>query len=79
MELVYSLSPFWRESFLRSASLGQGVLDSLSVSTFKKCFILYLPLKLCNRIRNLNCNKVKFSEHFSIIFLYVMYYVSLLR
>jgi hypothetical protein len=30
----------------------------------KLSFILNLPLKLCNRMRNSNCNKVQLSEHF---------------
>jgi hypothetical protein len=75
-----SLSSFQREPLLRLAFLGQYVVpDSSSIPTFVKCFVLYLPLELYNRIWNLNWNKVKFSEHFNIIFLYVMYYTSLLR
>jgi hypothetical protein len=53
------LSPYQHELFLRLASLGQGdVLDRRVPSLPQNIFILYLRLKLCNRIQNLNGNKV---------------------
>jgi hypothetical protein len=46
---VCYLSPSRRESFLRSASLGQGVILYHRVFLLLQIiFILYLPLKLCN-------------------------------
>jgi hypothetical protein len=77
---VGSLSPYWRELFLRSTPLGQGViLDRQVSSLLQNVLFSIFRLKLGNRIQNSNCNKVKFSEHFFIIFLYVMYYASLFR
>jgi hypothetical protein len=65
MLFVCSLSPSQREPFLRSASLGQcAVLDHRVFSLPQIIFILYLPLKLFNRIRNQNCNKVQLLEFF---------------
>jgi hypothetical protein len=62
---VCSVSPFRREPFLRSSSLGQGVvLDLMSVSLPQIFLSSIFRLKCCNRIQNLNCNKVKFLEHF---------------
>jgi hypothetical protein len=62
---VCSLSPSRRKPFLRSASLGQGVILNRRVfSLLQIIFILYLPLKLCNWIRNQNCNNVQLSKHF---------------
>jgi hypothetical protein len=55
---VRSLSPFRHELFLRSASLGQRAVLDRGVFTSIKCILFPLPLKLCNRIQNLNCNKV---------------------
>jgi hypothetical protein len=56
---VLSLSPCRHEPFLKSASLGQGaILDHQVFLLLQIIFILYLPLKLCNRIQNQNCNKV---------------------
>jgi hypothetical protein len=63
------LSPFRHEPFLRLGFLRQCVVpDSSSVPASTKCFVLYLPLKLCN-----------VSEHLIIIFLYVMDYASLFQ
>jgi hypothetical protein len=32
---------------------------------FHKCLLfIFFPLKLCNQIQNLICNKVQLSEHF---------------
>jgi hypothetical protein len=59
------LSPFRREPFFRSASLGQGaVLDHRMFSLPPMFLFLIFLLKLRNRIQNSNYNKVKFSEHF---------------
>jgi hypothetical protein len=56
---VCSLSPSRHEPFLRSASLRQGaILNRRVFSLLQIIFIFYLPLKLCNQIRNLNYNKV---------------------
>jgi hypothetical protein len=60
---VLSLSR--REPFLRSSSLGQGVVLDRRVFRFRKSFLFSIfRSKLCNRIRNQNCNKVKILEHF---------------
>jgi hypothetical protein len=62
---VCSLPPSRHESFLRSAFLGQGVvLDHQVFLLSQIVFILYLSLKLCNRIQNQNCNKVQLLELF---------------
>jgi hypothetical protein len=53
-----SLPPFWYEPFMRSAPLGQGVILNRRVVVSTNIFILNLSLKLCNRIRNSNYNKV---------------------
>jgi hypothetical protein len=43
---VFSLSPYRREPFLRSAFLGQGaVLNHLVPSLPQNVFVLYLPVK----------------------------------
>jgi hypothetical protein len=76
---VCSLFPFQHEPFLTSTSLGQGIILNSGVFTSKKYILFSLLLKLCNQIQNQNYYKVKFSEHFIKIFLYVMYYASLLR
>jgi hypothetical protein len=52
-----ALSPYQREPFLRLAFLGQGaVLDRRVSSLPQNVFVLYLPLKFCNRMQNLNYN-----------------------
>jgi hypothetical protein len=54
-----SLSPYRRETFLRSASLGQGsILDQLVFRFRKNVLLSIFYLKRCNRIRNAICNKV---------------------
>jgi hypothetical protein len=40
-----ALSPFWRELFLRSASLGEGVSLDRGVFAFAKCILFSLSLK----------------------------------
>jgi hypothetical protein len=48
-----SLSPYRRELFLRSASLGQGAILDQRVFRFRKMFLFSIfRLKLYNRIQN---------------------------
>jgi hypothetical protein len=48
-----------------SASLGHGViLDRRVIASTNVFPFLIFHLKLCNRIRNSNCNKVQLLEHF---------------
>jgi hypothetical protein len=60
-----SLSPYRREPFLRSTSLGQGVVLYRWVFRFRKVFLFSIfRLKLCNRIWNSKFdNKVQLSDH----------------
>jgi hypothetical protein len=75
-----SLSPYRCEPFLRSASLGQGAVLDRRVFSLPQSFLFStLRSKLYDRIQNSNYNKVNFLEHFIIIFVYVLYYVLLLR
>jgi hypothetical protein len=60
---VCSLSPSRCEPFLKSASLGQGViLDRRVFSISQIIFILYLPLKLCNRFETKIIIKFNFQR-----------------
>jgi hypothetical protein len=67
---VRSLPPYRREPFLGSTSRGQDVVLDRQVIPLPQIFLSSIfHLKLFNRIRNSNYNKVKFPEHFTYLIL----------
>jgi hypothetical protein len=72
-------SPSQRESFLRSASLVQGVVLNHRVFSLPQIIlVLYLPLKLVIKFETQSVIKFNFQSISFVIFLYVMYYTLLL-
>jgi hypothetical protein len=65
LQVCFSLSPSWREPFLRSAPLVQGVvLDQLVIASTNVFYSLAFTQNSVIEFKTQNCNKIYLLEHF---------------